>query len=61
MDFFINKEKFILVFKNLMENIKCKCFYKYFLLTYIKNIITIYNEINIPNIIFDGIIKNETK
>ena len=57
--FFINEKKFKKVFINLMENIKCKCFYNYFLFQYVKNNININDEFIFPKIILRDFIKNE--
>ena len=56
MDFFIKQKKFQDVFISLMENIKCKCFYQFFWLQYIKNNIELDDEFNFPKIIFEEII-----
>ena len=57
MDFFINKERFMEKFKSLIENIKCKCFYKDFWLKYVNNLIEFDNSIKIKNIELVNIIK----
>ena len=59
VDFFIHEQKYKKVFISLMENIKCKCFYHYFLFQYVKNNIEINDEIIFPKIILKDIIKNE--
>ena len=58
IDYFIDEKKFLCVFLNLAENIKCKCFYRFFLLLYIKSIIVIDKNTKIPNIELDKIINN---
>ena len=58
VDFFIHGQKFKEVFISLIENIKCKCFYHYFLLQYIKNNIDINDEFVFPKITLKDIIKN---
>ena len=57
IDNFLDKRKFNEVFIKLMENIKCKCFYNYFLFQYIKNRIVISGEFMFPKIILEDIIK----
>ena len=57
MDFFINKERFMEKFKSLIENIKCKCFYKDFWLKYVNNLIEFDKSIKIKNIELVNIIK----
>ena len=61
LDFFV-KTKFEKEFINLTENIKCKCFYSFFWLTYIEKLIRIGNDINLPKIVkFEGIIKEKSE
>ena len=57
VDFFIHKQKYKEVFINLMENIKCKCFYQNFLFQYVKNNIDINDQFIFPKIILEEIIK----
>lgn len=59
IDNFLDKRKFNEVFIKLMENIKCKCFYNYFLFQYIKNMIVISDEFMFPKIILEDIIKKK--
>ena len=59
IDNFLDKRKFDEVFIKLMENIKCKCFYNYFLFQYIKNWIMISDEFVFPKIILEDIIKKK--
>ena len=58
IDFFIHEQKYKEVFINLMENIKCKCFYHDFLFQYVKNNIELNEEFIFPKIILKDIIKN---
>ena len=51
LDFFLDKKKYQEEFINLTENIKCKCFYKFFLLSYLEKNILINEELNFPKII----------
>ena len=46
----INKDKFFNVFYNLFENIKFKCFYRYFLFDYLERITLHYMKINLERI-----------
>ena len=54
--FFIKKNKFFEVFNNLAENLKCKCFYRYFWFNYIKNQVILNYKIDLEKIILDKII-----
>ena len=56
VNFFINEDKFFEVFNNLTENLKCKCFYRYFLFNYIKNKSFLGYKIDLEEIKFDNII-----
>ena len=61
LDFF-DKKIFQEEFIALMENIKCKCFYSFFWLTYIEKNILIGDEINLPKTIkLEGLIKEKSK
>ena len=53
INFFINKDKFVGVFNYLIKNLKCKCFYRYFLFNYIKNMTLFDFQINSDKIILD--------
>lgn len=60
LEFFIDKEKYQEEFTSLMENIKCKCFHKFFLLSYLEKNILIEDESNFPNILkLEGLIKDK--
>lgn len=50
VNIFINKDKFFNVFNNLFENMKFKCFYRYFLLDYLKKIALYYMKIDLERI-----------
>ena len=56
VNFFVNKNKFFEVFNNLVENLKCKCFYKYFWFNYIKTQAVLNYKIDLEKIKFDEII-----
>ena len=55
INFFINKVKFVGVLNSLIENLKCKCFYRYFLFNYIKNMTLLDLQINLDKIVLDEI------
>ena len=57
VDFFIHKQKYKEEFINLFENLKCKCFYQFFLLQYVKINIDINGENIFQKIILEEIIK----
>ena len=56
MNFFINQKKFFAMFNNLAENIKYKCFYRYFLFNHIKSMGIFYNQINLEKLTLENII-----
>ena len=58
MNYFVDKHNFFGVFNNLIENLKCKCFYRYFLFNYIKSNILLHFQINMEKIGLDEIMEN---
>ena len=59
MEFVINKEKFMKIFINLIENIKFKCFYQFFWLMYMESLIVFDNNITFKNIEFSDVIQKK--
>lgn len=59
MEFVINKEKFMKIFINLIENIKFKCFYQFFWLKYMESLIVFDNNITFKNIEFSDVIQKK--
>ena len=57
LKFLKKKKKFLIMFNNLTENLRYKCFYKFVLFEYIKNLVAFNNGIVLNKIILKEIIK----